>query len=170
MIDIQNDENTHGFGSPPERGHEAAFRSDLFLGVMLPRLAACSGVPELRLPGCLPQNRGCGGHGTASTPSRSRKDDRAGPCVALLLPWQVEGVQCGQHQSLREPPWKWKGGARDSRGERRDHFFVCKGSAVTVPSGLWGCLLDEKEILLFLASASLSPFILFLFFSSSLPL
>lgn len=131
---------------------------------MLPRLAACSGVPELWLPGCLPQNRGCGDHGTTSTPSRSRKDDRAGLCVALLLTWQVEGVQCGQHQSLREPPWKWKGGAQDSRGERGDHFFVCKGSAVTAPSGLWGCLLDEKEIRLFLASTSLSPFILFYFF------
>lgn len=32
MIDIQNDENAHGFGSPPERGDEAAFRGDLFLG------------------------------------------------------------------------------------------------------------------------------------------
>lgn len=32
MIYIQNDENKHSFGNPPERGDEAAFQSDLFLG------------------------------------------------------------------------------------------------------------------------------------------
>lgn len=127
---------------------------------MLPCLAACSWVLESLVPGFLPQNKGCAGLGTASTPSCSSKDDRSVRVAphgdwgaahslgsVLLWLWQVEGVQCGKHQSFPEPPWKWKGGwSGDSRGERGNHFFVCKGSAVTVPSGLRGvCWMRRKS-------------------------
>lgn len=79
----------------PARGHEAALQSDLFLGgLMLPRLAACSWVPELLVLGCFPRTK-VEGRGTASAappnhpptprpPNCSRKDDR-NVCVILAL-------------------------------------------------------------------------------------
>lgn len=50
----------------------------IYFTVVNASLPSCllSWVLESLVPGFLPQNKGCAGHGTASTPSCSSKDDR----------------------------------------------------------------------------------------------